>query len=339
MAKSVKLADLAAVLNVSTVTVSKALSNQKGVSDELREKIKKLAVEMGYRQPSAAKKAVVSAGYNIGIIIADKFLGKFNSFYWKMYQAVTTKVALKNCFSMLEVISEHDENNEVLPKLIQEQKVDGIIVIGKMKNNYLKMINEVSTIPLVYMDFYDDKQSCDAVISNSYLGSYVLTNYLIDMGHKKIGFVGTILATDSITDRYFGFTKAMMEHRLIIKPEWLVDDRDTKTGKVEIDRDKLIVKDMPTAYVCNCDLTASYVIKCLETNEYSVPDDVSVVGFDNYIYPGLCDIGITTYEVDMNEMARCTVNTILKKIENRNYKSGIFIGHGRLICKESVIRV
>ncbi|WP_455715304.1 LacI family DNA-binding transcriptional regulator, partial [Anaerosporobacter sp.] len=105
MAKSVKLADLAAVLKVSTVTVSKALSNQKGVSDELRERIKKLAVEMGYRHPSTIKKADVSGGYNIGIIIADKFLEKFNSFYWQMYQGVTTKVAMKNCFSMLEVIS------------------------------------------------------------------------------------------------------------------------------------------------------------------------------------------------------------------------------------------
>lgn len=339
MAKSVKLADLAAVLKVSTVTVSKALSDQKGVSDELREKIKKLAVEMGYRHPSTAKKAVLGGGYNIGIIIADKFLEKFNSFYWQMYQKVTTKVTLKNCFSMLEVISEYDEENNILPKLIQEQKVDGIIIIGKMKDNYLKMIKELSTIPTVYMDFYDDKQSCDAVISNSYLGSYVLANYLIDMGHKKIGFVGTVLATDSITDRYFGFTKAMMEHGLVVKPEWLIEDRDTRTGKVDIDSNKLIVKDMPTAYFCNCDLTASYVIKCLEENGYSVPNDISVVGFDNYLYPGLCDIGITTYEVDMHEMARCTVNIILKKIENKNYKSGIFIGRGHLVCKESVIRV
>lgn len=339
MKKSVRLADLAAVLNVSTVTVSKALSNQKGVSEELREKIKKLADDMGYRQPSAVKKTVVSSGYNIGIIIADKFLGKFNSFYWQMYQAVTSKIAAKNCFSMLEVISETDEEDNILPKLIQEQKVDGVVVIGRMKDTYLKKIKEVSAIPNVYMDFYDEKQSCDAVISNSYFGAYVLTNYLFDMGHRKIGFVGTVLATDSITNRYFGFSKAMMEHSLIVKPEWVVEDRDTKTGKIDIDSNRLIVADMPTAYVCNCDLTASHVIKCLQENGYSVPYDISIVGYDNYLYPGLCDIGITTYEVDIHEMARHTVNTIIKKIDDKNYKSGIFIGQGRLVCKESVIRV
>lgn len=91
---------------------------------------------------------------------------------------------------------------------------------------------------------------------------------------------------------------AMLEHRLIVKPEWVVEDRDTKTGKIDIDCNKLIVADMPTAYVCNCDLTASHVIKCLQENGYSVPRDVSVVGYDNYLYPGLYDIGITTYEVD-----------------------------------------
>lgn len=79
-----------------------------------------------------------------------------------MYQAVTSKIAVKNCFSMLEVISEADEEDNILPKLIQEQKVDGVIVIGRMKDTYLKKIKEVSAIPTVYMDFYDEKQSCDA---------------------------------------------------------------------------------------------------------------------------------------------------------------------------------
>ena len=62
---------------------------------------------------------------------------------------------------------------------------------------------------------------------------------------------------------------------------------------------------MPTAFVCNCDLAASYLIRKLENEGYRVPEDVSVVGFDNFLYPGLCDIGITTYEVDISEMARC----------------------------------
>lgn len=71
---------------------------------------------------------------------------------------------------------------------------------------------------------------------------------------------------------------------------------------------------MPTAFVCNCDFIASLVIKSLTERGYRVPEDVSVVGFDNFLYPSnLTDVPITTYEVDMKEMAKGAINTIIKR--------------------------
>lgn len=98
-------------------------------------------------------------------------------------------------------------------------------------------------------------------------------------------------------------------------------------------------KDMPTAFVCNCDLTASFLIKKLRENGYRVPEDISVVGFDNYLYPGLSDIHITTYEVDMGEMARRAIHNMIKKITSDNYKSGVTVVEGRLVLKDSVSHV
>ena len=109
MAKSVKLADIAAILNVSTVTVSKALSDQKGVSEEMREKIKSLAQEMGYKSPSSAKLAKARKSYNVGVIISDRYFDWHDSFYWQMYQEVATKAVSKECFTMLEMISPQSE--------------------------------------------------------------------------------------------------------------------------------------------------------------------------------------------------------------------------------------
>lgn len=339
MAKSVKLADIAAILNVSTVTVSKALSNQKGVSEELREKIKKLADEMGYRQPSTIKKDAESTSYNIGVIIGELFLDKYQSFYWQMYQAVTTRAVMKGCFTLLEVVSKEDENSLNLPKLVQEQKVDGVIVIGRLNEEYLQCLNMRAGIPIIYLDFYNEKETCDAIISNSYFGSYMLTNYLFEMGHKKIGYVGTILATDSITDRYFGYAKALMEHRIPINQEWIINDRIADIAKIYIDPKSILIENMPTAFVCNCDLTASYVIKILQEGGYRVPEDISVVGFDNYLYPGMCNIGITSYAVDFKEMAKRTIHNMIKKISNNSYKSGVVIVQGQIVYKDSVAHI
>ena len=129
MAKAVKLADIAERVGVSTVTVSKALSGQKGVSEEVREKIRSIAEELGYQQPSAARKSQNQKSYNIGILISERFLDKYESFYWQMYQAVATRATAKECFTMLEVIGMPEEENGRMPKLVQERKVDGIIVI------------------------------------------------------------------------------------------------------------------------------------------------------------------------------------------------------------------
>lgn len=339
MAKAVKLADIAEMVGVSTVTVSKALSGQKGVSDEVREKIKQLAEELGYQPPSAQKKEVHKS-YNIGVIIADRYLDKYDSFYWQMYQQLATKAVMKECFTMMEAITPKMEQEQELPKLIQEQKVDGLVVIGKVKDAYLNYLESHISIPMICLDFCNERKDMDAVISDSYYGAYQLTNYLFDMGHRKIAYVGTLLSTGSITDRYLGYVKSLLEHGVTPESKWLIEDRRKEDYIID---DELFLQipfeDMPTAFFCNCDLTASILIKKLATNGYRVPEDVSVVGYDNYLFPGLCDVEITTYEVDVKEMVRRTINTLIKKMNKEKYRHGIYIVEGNLVEKESVRRL
>lgn len=339
MAKAVKLSDIAERVGVSTVTVSKALSGQKGVSEEVREKIRSIAEELGYQQPSAARKSQNHKNFNIGILISERFLVKYESFYWQMYQAVATRATAEECFTMLEVIGKAEEENGRMPKLVQERKVDGIIVIGKMMDAYLQHLNTEAGIPVIYLDYYNGREASDSVISNSYYGTYELTYYLYRMGHRKIAYVGTLLAMESITDRYFGYQKALLELGLEQKKEWVLDDRHIETGEIDTVNMLQIPKDMPTAFVCNCDQTASFLIKKLKDNGYRVPEDISVVGFDNYLYPGLSDIQITTYEVDLKEMAKKAVYNMISKISNENYKPGIHIVEGHMVLKESVAQI
>ncbi|MCM1191228.1 MAG: LacI family DNA-binding transcriptional regulator [Butyrivibrio sp.] len=336
MAKAVKLADIAKKVGVSTVTVSKALSGQKGVSEEMRERIKKLADEMGYRPPSAARQAVSKArSYNIGVLIEEEYLDKYESFYWKIYQQVSICALNFECFAMMEVVSGRMEEQLEAPKLLRDQKVHGIIVIGRMPGRYLKLLKENKSVPVVYIDFTDDDPATDAVVSDSYYGAYHLVNYLIEQGHTRIAYVGTLLATSSITDRYFGYAKALLEHGIPMRKDWQLDDRRVSSGSIQ---EELILmpEEMPTAFFCNCDLTAGKLIQKLYREGYRVPEDISVVGFDNYIYPGICDVGITTYEVDQAQMAARAVEILVKRMANESFSPGTHMVEGRIVVKESV---
>ena len=189
------------------------------------------------------------------------------------------------------------------------------------------------------MDYYDNSRPIDTVIANSFYGSYMLTNYLYDMGHRDIAYVGTIGSTNSITDRYLGYIKSLLEHNIPFREDWIIPDRDVKTGQFDEENCFKLPEDMPTAFVCNCDLAAATLIKILNAAGYRVPEDVSVVGFDNYMYPGTCDIGVTTYEINMQEMAERTLHKIIKKISNEKYTDGIFVVDGRIVIKDSVARI
>lgn len=338
MVKSVKLADIAAELNVSIVTVSKALSGQKGVSEELRKKIKDIADEMGYVPVHSVQKNR-NKSYTIGVISLENYFARFASFYWKMYQEVATKAVKKNCFTMLEVISTACEAALEPPKLLEEERVDGIIVIGKPKKEYLKMLYQHKRVPMVFLDFYDDEMICDSVVSASYIGSYQMTQYLIEKGHKRIGYVGTLMYTESITDRYFGYCKALMESNIELRKDWIIPDRDMEKGMIGLEYAFRLPHDMPTAFVCNNDVTAYALIQTLEKSGYRVPEDISVVGYDNYVYPEFGDSKITTYAVDMGEMSRIALNNLIKKIENVMYNESIHTVPGRIFVRDTVKEV
>lgn len=342
ISKTVKMADIAKKLNVSTVTVSKALSDQKGVSEEVRTKIKQAAKEMGYHYISKGSGNVTgfregAKSYTIGILISQRYAGSSKSFYWKLYQEVAEQAMQRSCFTLLEIVQDIMEEEELLPRLVSENKADCLIVLGKPGKSYADLLDQVIDIPIVFLDFYDAKWGTDSVISNGYMGAYLLTKYLISKGHTDIGYVGTLLATDSITDRYLGYTKALLEQGIMPKQEWLVEDRDVESGLMIPEKHMQLPKDMPSAFVCNCDMIAGQLVNLIRTRGLRVPEDVSVVGFDNYLDHGLCDIGITTYEVDMTEMARRAVSILLKKLAGTLDRAGISVVEGKLIEKESVV--
>lgn len=120
---------------------------------------------------------------------------------------------------------------------------------------------------MVFLDFYDDEEIVDSVISGGFYGMYRMTEYLIQNGHTRIAYVGTLMYTESITDRYFGYCKALMEHGLEQNPEWIIKDRGYGDGLMGLNYTFSFPEDnMPEAFVCNNDVTAYALIKQREEN-------------------------------------------------------------------------
>lgn len=339
MAKKVKLQDIAERLGVSQVTVSKALSGQKGVSDEMRDRIKEYAKEIGYLSPTEAKQVNKPSSYNIGVVVAERYFGFNQSFYWMMYQEVATQAIDEKCFTMLEIVNSEDERQGVLPKLVTEEKVDGVIFLGSLSDSYIKMIEDKVELPYVFLDFYSKSDKSNSVISDSFYGMYMLVNYLFEQGHRKIYYVGTLGTTQSIIDRYFGYSKACMEQGQQFEDTMIINDRDAETGRL-YEHDEIILPDkLPTAFACNSDATAYVLITALKERGIKVPEDVSIVGFDNYSNIIDSTVGVTTYETDIKEMVFKTFEKLIKYIEGTDAKTEIEIVSGNIVIKDSVRKI
>lgn len=335
MAKNVTMRDIAKKVGVSTVTVSKALTDKDGVGSELRAVIKATAEEMGYTYSGIGDGFRRGRSYNIGVIVEEHYVDNSTTvfpFYMKMYNSINKQMSQFHYSVIMEAITSKMLAEHRMPDIVTERKVDGVIVLGQMKSDYLKVLRE-NKLPVVYLDFYDRTMEVPSVINDNMYGTYVLTNYLVSMGHKKIAYVGSIDATASILDRYLGYYRSLLTHQLKMPDDYIIPDRDDEGYSIDLQ----MPKEMPTAFVCNCDGTANLLMKLLISRGYRIPQDISVVGFDNYSAEFDYNLPkLTTIEVNIEEMTKNAVEMIIRLLKGEENLGGRKVISGKLIIRDSV---
>ena len=212
---------------------------------------------------------------------------------------------------------------------------DGLIFLGILDKGVREQIAQID-LPKVYVDIYDRTHKSDSVITENIYSSYELTNYLIQQGHTDIGFVGTVGSTTSISDRYLGYLRRMLEEGISPKNEWRIPDRSEEGIAIPL----LLPEKLPTAFVCNCDATAFKLVQALKERGICVPEDVSVTGFDDSIYAQLCSPSLTTVAVDTDAIARLAAKRMIKHMNEPQKKSGeVYRIPGKIIYRDSVCKI
>ena len=230
----------------------------------------------------------------------------------------------------MEIVFPQAEKNCTMPTFLVNRKVDGLIFMGEIDRRYLATAIQ-SGLPFMLLDFYDDAIAADCVLSDNTSGSYMITEHLIETGRWNIAFVGSVLSTSSIMDRYLGYVKALMRAKLPVRPEWLIEDRDSRGIFIPI----TLPIEMPDAFVCNCDEVAFNVVELLKRRGYRVPQDVAVTGYDDFRYSTICNPPLTTHRVDVDEMARTVVAQLCRKMSHKQPLAPTVVIPGAFVRRES----
>ncbi len=301
--------DIADKLGVSKNAVSLALNGKAGVGEELRQAVLQAAKLLNY----AGMGSRTGEANNILIMIPE-YIRNDEYFYSRLYWSIEREARARGCNVVTCTVTETDDKSLTLPDLVTALEYRGIILVGIVSREYLRFLHGLGQ-KLVLVDHYFDDLDIEGVITANVEGSFQITNYLIERGHRDIGFVAPIRMTASFYDRWVGFRKALDFADLPLKPEFCICSssplRSLLSSEDEIRA--LVSKRVasPSAWVCGNDRIAVALLNVLHEQGRKTPEEVSVVGFDDIDLASCVIPKLTTVRVDRDLMGALAVEKLL----------------------------
>ncbi|OOM77355.1 LacI family DNA-binding transcriptional regulator [Clostridium sp. BL-8] len=332
--------DIAKLAGVSPGTVSNALNDRKGVGKETKTKIIKIAEELGYfrnHKKNEEKVMRLILFKKHGYVVSD------TQFFSALLEACENECR-QNGYELLisQVIhGEHDKENVF--KIINQGKIDGILLLATEMNEEDFCYFENLDIPVVVLDSYFALKSYDYVVINNTSGSYRAAKYFIDNGHERIGMVGSSVNISNFEYRYKGFRKAIEESGLKFKQEDEILVEPTLEGAYR-DMKKYLEenkgKELPTALFAFNDIIALGAMRAMQEQDINVPKDISIIGFDDIPFSSLSNPNMTTIKVYTEEMGSIAVRRLIDKINDEDESITLKIEiDTKLIERNSVAKI
>lgn len=308
--------DIAERLGLSRFAVSRALSGGEGVGEETRRRVIETATALGYAFPRQRGRDAFRTRNVLFLVEQDRFRGDF--YFWpRVVAGAEEATRRRNLNLMVATIAAEQEKDGVLPAAISERAVDGALAVGEFSPAFLRALAGCS-LPVVMVDVDGDAYGLDAVLSADALGAALAARHLAALGHQRIGFVGDLEHASSFRRRYQGLNAAKQELNLDRCDDVaIIDPAARHYWEVPEIKDALMKEgELPTGFLCANDYAALMLIGALAEMGYRVPEDISVVGFDNIHLAETNRPPLTTIHVFKERLGERAVELLAWRVEN-----------------------
>ncbi len=327
----ITIKEIAKLANVSQSTVSKALNDKPDVNSETKRKIIELAKQYDFVPNAFGKGLKKRTTENIGVIFCREHQPlSGNPFYSRVLEGIESEIGMNNYNLLLHLIPEC--NQDALPKMVRERQVDGLILVGILRDDFVNKIISAK-VPVVLVDPKYNIQDCAQVFIDNEHGAFIAVQYLINNGHRKIGFISGDLSRLSFKQRYDGYIKAVKSNR----------EDYVKTGGLEQGyehvKSMLSQPERPTAIFSANDINAICGYKAVQELNFNIPDDVSFVGFDDIDLARISTPALTTIGVHKQELGSIAVRTLFRILKGELARPVHTIVPVDLVERESVKRI
>lgn len=318
---SIKAKEIARRLQISPSAVSLAMNGRPGVSEATRERVLAEAVRMGY---TVRERAVTKRNVRYVIFLDNGDTVKETSFYSVVLQGIEAKAKEYGCNVLISYFYTSGDWAEQLRAI--RKGVAGILLLATELSyqHIASALNDgllqcLRGLPIVLLDNVTDQVNVDCVVADNFHGAYQAAAYLLGKGHPDVGYLRSKSRIDSFDERQMGLRKAREDFRI-------PDSVPLSTVEVSIGSEQAYY-DMRTwleqggiplsAYFADNDIIAAACIRALKTKGYRVPQDVSVVGFDDMPVCTMIDPALTTVRIMKEQMGMTAMGILLHRIQQR----------------------
>jgi LacI family transcriptional regulator len=309
--------DIARQSGVSLTTVSLVLRDKPGINDETRQRVLDIARTLGYRKRPQAEPVLAQSLHRVGMLnkarIDDQ--PQTNQFYAPVVSGIEA-ACRRQQINLLYATMLVDTDNypQELPRMLLDDELEGLLLIGAFVDPTIARLMERRTTPTVLIDAYATENRYDSVVSDNFQGAYEAVAYLIAHGHRHIGLVGSMPITyPSIAERRRGYLQALQDYN--ITQPYFADSHITSREVAETAIDLLRRCPHISALFCCNDAMAVAVMRAVQVLGRRVPDDLSIIGFDNIDLGEHVTPALTTMHVDKVSMGRLAVQLLANRAE------------------------
>lgn len=315
---AVTIKDVAKAADVSPSTVSRVIGNHPGISESTKKRVRKVMEKLGYHPNLQARSLVVKSTETIGIIMPDSATQALqNPFFPEVLRGISLKAREGKYGIYLTTGTTEEEIFQQVVAMVQGRRVDGIILLySRTDDKIMKYLLDVQFPFTVIGRPYVNAERITHVDNDNIYITKQVTEYLIKLGHERISFIGANLDYVFTNDRLQGYKEALSEAGLAFEEKYIIYDHCIKEkGKAGI-AEFLAANEPPTALVVADDFVAIELLSHSEELNIKVPEDISMVSFNNILLAEHTKPSLTSVDIDIFQLGFEAANCLIEKIKN-----------------------
>ncbi|MGG1678187.1 LacI family DNA-binding transcriptional regulator [Neobacillus sp. NRS-1170] len=323
--------DVAKEANVSIATVSKVINNTGRISEKTKNNILEIMEKLEYQPSSLAVALTGKRTFTIGVLVPDIA----NPFFAEVARALENN-ARENGYTIILCSTDYQlEREHDYLELLLKKQVDGIIIATEPKD--LKKFKNLQNrnIPFIMFSFDHLALNSHVVTTDDVRGGYLAGCYLLEKGHRKIAVI-TETQRSSGQLRLEGFKQALVNEGINFENVLVIDSKSIIEEAKKAAQQILELENKPTAVFASTDLIAVIFINEARKANISIPDDISIIGFDNTIHAEIADPGLTTIAQPISDLARYAIEQLMQSIEQPGLSSHRIMLAPTLVERDSV---